>query len=118
MYNIRLYKETDKEEIERWLKFYNSDVNLVNRFPKDSTFIAEIDNKPGLIMSLYLTICGNFSFVENGFGNPDLKGPKRKEAFSEMMLFLERLSKDLNYGSFIFWTYEPKITQKHKDFGY
>jgi hypothetical protein len=118
MYNIRLYKESDKEEIERWLKYHNAIIDIDNCFPKNSTFVCEIDGKLALVGTMHLTICKNYSFIENAYGNPDLKGPERKLAMKEFMIASENLAKDLGYKNLVFWTDEPKLINKYKDLGY
>jgi len=119
MFNIRQYDDNkDFKEIKRWVSHHGFSILCLNNFPKNSTFIVEENNKPVAIASIYLSICGNLAFLDNGFGNPDFKGPVRTEAFKTLINFLENYSKALGYKNLMFNTKIEKLKDKYQSWGY
>lgn len=118
MFSVRQYKDSDKSEVERWINSYKLPIEIVNYFPKETTFILEINKKPAIVGCAYLSNCGNLSYLDNAFGNPDLKGKDRTEGFKLFVKWLEDFSKELGYKMVMFSTSTEKIADKYKQWGY
>jgi hypothetical protein len=65
-----------------------------------------------------MTVCKNYAFIENAYGNPDLKGSDRQFAMRDFMIASENVAKELGYKNLVFWTDTPKLISKYKGFGY
>lgn len=118
MFYIRQYTEQDKKEVERWIESCNEDKEIISYFPKTTTFILEINKVPAIVGCAYFSVCGNIAYLDNAYGNPDLKGSSRSEGYKHFSEFLENFSKSLNYKLLMFSTKQEKLADKYKSWGY
>jgi hypothetical protein len=57
-------------------------------------------------------------YVQNFIGNPNFKGPIRKQAGELLQKHIEQFAKELNIKRLICYTYKDKIKDRYKELGY
>lgn len=118
MINIRLFKEKDYKDILMWWIKSGELPPSLNMLPLDSTFILEYEGTPILSMCVYFTNTKEIAYSENLIGNPNFKGPKRRELVPVLFKYVENFAKDKGYKRFICFSYKDKLKKRYKNLGY
>lgn len=119
MFKIRPYVEaSDYETLKGWWEKQNMTPAWKALLPEESTYVLEIDDVPALSLCLYLMNCKDACMVENLIGNPDITGPKRKEATKQLFLYVEEVAKAKGYTTLVLFSYQEKLKQYYESLGY
>lgn len=118
MVEIRPYFADDWGEIERWWKASGELPPLPTMMPLESSFIAEIDNKPALAVALYLTNTPELAYVENFIGNPKAKGVARREAAYALAHHISAFAKSRGFQRLMCLTEKPILAKRYQELGF
>ncbi len=116
--NIRLYKDSDLKIIKEWAKAHNEYIPESEYLPKDSTFILEIDNKPLVVMTVYLTNCKEIAYLENLMKDPEFVGSVKDEAVQMIFNHCENFTKEQGFKRLIALTSVEPLKTKYQNLGY
>lgn len=116
--NIRLYKDTDLEIIQEWCKIHKEYIPNSECLPKDSTFILEINSKPLIVMTVYLTNCKEIAYLENLMKDPEFNGPIKDEAIKMIFNHCENFTKEQGFKRLIALTNVEPLKTKYQNLGY
>lgn len=119
MLTIRSYNESqDFSMLESWWLHNNTKI-WKTALPKESTFIAEYNNKPIASICIYLMNSPDAAMVENLIGNPDPELKEhRKEAVDLLFKHVEEVAKSLGYTTLVLFSYEDKLKDRYSNLGY
>ena len=118
MLNIRNYKYTDYPVLKAWWEANNEAAPTLSLMPLESTFVAEWEGKPLLSVTLYLTNCKEIAFVENFIGDPEAKGPLRKEAGQVLQRYIEKWAKAAGYNRLMCTLLTEPLKPRYEELGY
>lgn len=118
MIEIRPYFADDWEEVEGWWKASGEIPPLPTMMPLESSFIAEIDEKPALAVALYLTNTPELAYVENFIGNPAVKGGLRREAALALSHYIATFAKQRGFKRLMCLTEKPALKTRYMELGY
>lgn len=85
--------------------------------PKDTSYIAYMDNEPVLSVSLNL-MNSKFVWVEAFVGNPEAKGAARRKSTKLLLGFLEGVAKDHGASKLICFGPCPELTEYYRHLGF
>lgn len=117
MIQIRNYKKEDFEMVKSWWDAAGEVAPLPDMMPEESSFIAEIDGRPALAISLYLTNTPEICYVENFIGNPDLKGLSRNSASHLLINHIEKFASSLGYKRLICLAHKEQLKNHYQKLG-
>ena len=119
MFNIRKFESIqDTHEVLSWYEHYDIPCEWINTMPENTSYLLEIDGKPGIAACLLLTKCQKLAFIENAIGNPELEGPKRAEGLQVLFKHLEDEAKNMGYKVVLILAEENKLKSKYINMGY
>ena len=105
------------ELLQKWWEA-SGQTSLTPDMVPPTTFLAEEDGEP--LVSLSLTTSNTLYGAELSFfvGNPEKKGPARREATREIFLFVEGLAKLLGYRKLYGFASNAKLGAYYNGLGY
>lgn len=114
--NIRLFNKNDFKMIQSWWKAADEMAPTIEMLPEDSTFILEIDEKPQICITLYLTNAKYISYLENFVKNPELKNSK--EYSKKLVKYVENFAKENGCKILVCLSYKEKLKKRYEELGY
>lgn len=114
--NIRLFKKDDYELIRSWWIKANEFPPYQEMLPEESTFILEIDNQPKMCLTVYLTNCKFFAYLENFIKDPEFKNSKNE--VNQLLEHAEKFAKDKGYKVLFCLAYKDKLKKRYEELGY
>lgn len=109
---VRPYFKEDYEVIGAWLKIPEYTL------PLDSTFVAEYDGKPAVMLTVYFTNDPTFALLENFIGDPDLDKSIRRPLSAELAEHVERVAKSRGVTRLVCLAPHEKLTKRYQELGY
>lgn len=85
--------------------------------PIGSSFIAEIDGKPALAVTLYLPN-GPVAWIDHFIGNPEMAGKARRRATKKLLTHLENLARDLGYERVFCMATNDRLKSYYQELGF
>lgn len=114
--NIRLFNKNDYETIKMWWYKAHEIPPTLEMLPEDSTFILELDNKPQVSLTVYLTNSKHLAYLENFVKDPELKDSKQ---YTELLVkHVEMFTKEQGYKVLACLAYKDKLKKRYEDLGY
>lgn len=105
-------------EVESVIQWYGNDpVPTPDMMPLESTFICEIDSVPALCVTLYLTN-GPLAYIELFIGNPDKRGPLRREATQALVNHFEHFAREKGYTKLLCLAPNESLRRYYQRLGY
>lgn len=115
---IRNFKRSEFETVVSWWNKANEQPPVIGMMPEDTTFIAEINGRPSLCVTLYLTNSKEICYVENFVGNPDVNKNKRKEAAKILSDYIAVFAGQLGYKRMMCMCYKEPLVKRYQELGY
>lgn len=115
---VRPYRESEFRMIEAWWHEQNEVAPLPSMMPIDSSFIAEIDGKPALAITIYLTNCKEVAYLENFVGNPAMKGSDRRVASHILLDHVQKFAKARGFRNLLCMAHKPQLERRYVELGY
>jgi hypothetical protein len=115
---VKRFVSQDWPMVESWWIKAGEIAPLESMMPTDSTFIALIDSVPALSVSLYLTNTPEVAYVENFIGNPDLRGPIRKEATQILLDHISSFAHAAGYKRLMCMTEKSALKSHYQSIGF
>jgi hypothetical protein len=115
---IRPYKATDFPLVKSWWNAANEVAPLPEMMPEDSSFITEIDGRPVLAVTVYLTNSKAIAYTENFIGDPEYKGSSRREAASMLSDHIATFAKERGYQNLLCIASTQKLVGRYEELGY
>jgi hypothetical protein len=116
-YSIRSFSKTDYPMIKEWWTSQNEIAPTLGMLPEESTLILELDDKPSLCLTVYLTNCKEVAYLENFVGNPLIKSKERKQASQFIVDSGINFAKTLGYKRILCFTNVDKLKNRYKELG-
>lgn len=114
--NIRLFNKNDYETIKMWWYKAHEIPPTLEMLPEDSTFILELDNKPKVSLTVYLTNSKHLAYLENFAKDPELEDSKQ---YTELLAkHVEKFAKEQGYKVLACLAYKDKLKKRYEDLGY
>ncbi len=114
---IRFYNNEDYEMLRGWWASSNRLGPQQNMMSESSSLILEIEDKPVLSITVYFTNASGVCFLENFVGNPDFKGPSRKEAAKLLVEFSYEFAKSMGYKNIVGFGTHEKLNKYYEELG-
>lgn len=114
--NIRNLKSSDYELISSWWKDIGQHGPTQGQLPEDSSFILELDNKPILTMSVFLTNT-DIAYFENLISDPNFKH-NRKFYTQALMDHSFSFAKSKGYKYAVAFTTNEKLVNRNLKIGF
>lgn len=115
-YTIRHYKKEDYKDIASWWNANNKAI-AEDFMSEETSFILEMDSKPLLSLTVYLTNCPGICYLENFIGNPEFKGKERKEASKQLVNFAYEFAKAAGYKHIMGFSTANKLDEYYQELG-
>ncbi len=117
--SIRPYRASDFPVISAWWARSGEPGALtLNMIPPETTWIIELDKQPALVVSLLVMNVPIMAMVENFVGNPELKGPQRRQATVTLLQYIESHARSLGIKHLFCLSNHPKLKQKYEGLGF
>lgn len=117
MTQILPYKDSDYPMLKKWWEHAGS-TTAKEFIPIDSTWVAYIDNRPAVAISVYTTNIRAFAYLENFVGNPALAGSERREASKALIQWAEQWAYSRGYARLVCISYVPRLKEYYAELGY
>jgi len=117
MITIRHYEAKDFPMVDSWWKAHKEIGPTPSMLPLDTTFIMEMEGQPASCLTILLTNCKDYSYLENFVSNPELKGPGRVEANKEFIKFFTIFAKAAGYKNILAFAKEEKLKTHYETLG-
>jgi hypothetical protein len=115
---IRPYRESDWPTIEGWWIASGETPPLPTMMPLESSFVAEIDGKPALAVTVYLTNTPEVAYTENFIGNPKLRGSERTSAAVILSNHIAEFAKAKGFKRLLCMTEKWALRARYQQLGY
>lgn len=115
MYTIRSYTKKDFPLLKEWYATLKQNTPTEEMFPLETTFILEMKETPAICLSVILTNCKEFAYIENFIADPNVKN--RKQATQSMFDAAVGFAKALGYKRVAGFCHEPKLVERYKEMG-
>lgn len=115
---IRPYESKDWPMVLSWWEMQKEFAPLETMMPIDSSFVAELDGNPALAVCLYLTNTPEVCYVENFVGNPEFKGPVRKEATKILLDHISSFAHFLGFKRMMCMTEKTILKTHYESIGF
>ncbi len=86
--------------------------------PPDSTFICLYEGMPALSVTMYLTNTPEFCMVDNFIGNPEMRGPLRRELTKELLAYVEYIAQGLGYKKIFCMASNERLASYYGELGF
>lgn len=111
---IRPYTPEDFEVVKSW---WGQELPR-EVYPLESTFVAECDGLPRLVVAIYYTNCPLVAFMEGFCGDPEFRGEKRKELGQTLLTHCESVAREKGFKRLIGQSANPKLTKRWQELGF
>ncbi len=118
MVRIRPLGASDLPIIMKWWAAANEPAPPSDTMPLESSFVAEVDGKPVLSVSVLLTNSPSLAYTENFIGAPDSKGASRREAALMLSDHIAAFAKARGCKYLACIAYRPKLWGRYEELGY
>lgn len=115
--DIRPYVPQDFATINEWCKAANV-VTLTEDTLPWSTFIHDYKGQAAVSLSLILSNAKEYAYLEYAIGNPEIKKDIRRELFSNLVKYIERVAKQMGYKKLVCLAPHPKLEAYYSTLGY
>ncbi len=115
---IRPYKASDFPTVSGWWTAAQEGQLLPGMMPEESSFIAEIDGKPTLAVSVLLTNSPTVAYTEYFIGSPDSRGAARREAALMLSDHIAAFAKSRGYKNLLCISYRAPLVGRYEELGY
>lgn len=112
---IRAYKDSDYETIASWWTQAGEIGPLPGMMVEDGTFVVEIDGKPVMSQSVWLTQSKCIALFELFIRDPNTKLPK--DVGAKLWQHCFQYAKSRGYNFCITYSKEPRLTERLESFG-
>jgi hypothetical protein len=113
---IEQFTSADYPMIQSWWKTANEIAPELHMIPS-TTYVMYCDDQPILSVSLIMTNIP-LSWIDNFIGNPELKGPTRKECVSILLNHLSKVAKEYGKERLFCMSMNDKTTKRYIDLGF
>lgn len=115
---IRNYKKEDYPLIKSWWDRAKEIAPYPSMMPEESSFVLELEGKPILAITLYLTNSVQIAWIDNLIGNPEITGNKRREATKMLVKYVEDFAREKGYKSTLCFSEKDKLVNYYQTLGY
>lgn len=115
---IRPYESKDWNMVLSWWEMQKEYPPIETMMPLNSSFIAELDGNPALAVCLYLTNTPEVCYVENFVGNPEFKGPVRKQATVILLDHISNFAHSLGFKRLLCMSEKPILKSHYESIGF
>lgn len=115
MFKFREFTSKDYDVLVSWLEANNEAIPSYDLLPP-TTFVIEYNNKPLVIASVLLTN-SKVAQLHDLIGDPNIKGPIRKEATAYMINECKAFCKSKEYKYLFGFTLHDKLKNKFEQLG-
>jgi hypothetical protein len=117
-FTIRPYSKTDFAMLDQWWRTSGELGPLETMIPPESTWVLEIDKRPALSVSVIRTNVREYCYVENFIGNPELKGPLRKEATLSLLQYIQNYARERGYRRMLCLAHRGPLKARYQEIGF
>ena len=104
--------------IREWWIAAGSPAPTMDMMPENSSFVLEVDGKPLLAVTVYMTNSKQIAWVDNLISSPlPFKG-NRRDYVEEMQKFLEIWAKTEGYKSLFCFSEKEVLVKRYMELGY
>lgn len=118
MITIKTYTATQYEMIKSWWDKQGEICPTEDMLPLESTWILYIKDTPALCVCLYYTNIKEYCYIENFVGNPDFKGPERKEGTRILLKYIGNAAKDRGYKKLVCLASNKELARYYQIIGF
>lgn len=109
---LRQYNPSDYPTIKLWLDVPE------HTFPSDSTFVAEHDDKPAVVLSVYFTNDPALALLENFIGDLSLDKTIRRGLSEALVQHIEAVARSRGVTRLICIAPHEKLETRYRELGY
>ncbi len=111
-------RNLQSHEVASVINWYGNEPSPTSdMMPLESTFICEISKVPALCVTLYLTN-SSVAYIELFIGNPDIKGPLRREAAQALVNHFQRFAREKGYTKLLCLAPNEALRRYYQKLGY
>ncbi len=117
MNHIYYYTESNHfDTIAAWARTAGVEVFTKDMLPL-TTYIATYEGAPAVMLSL-ITTNTDRAYLEYALGNPDMKGPIRRQLFKDLVQYVQDVAQGLGYSKLICLAPNTKLSEYYASLGY
>lgn len=108
---------SDWQMIAKWHESYGIKFFKWSDLPEDTSYVAFVDDKPALAVSLILTN-SKLAWIEAFVGNPDVKPEERRPVTKKLLAYLEDIAKSFGAKKLFCMSPNPLLTGYYNSLGF
>lgn len=108
----------DYRMLEAWYSHYDLTCPLESMFPKESTYIAEYNNRPMACLSILYTNINALAFIDNLVSDPRANKKDKGYAVKMLLEYAAKLARSNKVNYLMGLTVHDEIAEHVKEYGY